>query len=238
MGITTPRKKPKNIFISFIYRAQKMLPFGAAFKLKLFLNLEWIFERLAHEASFKVYTSEKHHIRQFSKDFIFKNIQESDKVLDLGCKSGDISNMLAEKVKEVVAIDYDKNAIELAKQKYNKPNLKFHHREALEYLKENGEEFDVLILSHILEHLDNPKDFILNFKDYFKHIYIEVPDFDRSYLNHYRKDLGLKLIYSDDDHISEFDRDELELLLKQCNIQILDREFRFGVQKLWCRVNK
>ncbi len=109
--------------------------------------------------------------------------------------------------------------------------------EALEFLSSNEKRFNVLILSHILEHLDNPKEFLMKFNGYFQCIYIEVPDFDRYYLNHYRKDLGLKLIYSDDDHVSEFDRDELKIILTECRIEITKEEYKHGVQRLWCRGN-
>jgi SAM-dependent methyltransferase len=236
MGIKSTRKKDKNILLSIIYRLQKFLPLRNTTKFKLFLNLEWIFDRLAHEQSFKFYTPGNHPVRQFSKVFILDNIEETSTVLDLGCNLGDISFIIAEKAKEVVGIDYNKNAIEIAKQRHKRHNLKFYNREALEFLKENSKHFDILILSHILEHLDNPKEFLLDFKDYFKQIYIELPDFDRYYLNHYRKDLNLNLIYSDDDHISEFDRNELRTLLNECNIKILKEEYEFGVQKLWCKV--
>ena len=77
----------------------------------------------------------------------------------------------------------------------------------------------------------------MEFKDYFKSIYIELPDFDWYYLNHYRLKLNLRLIYSDDDHVSEFDRNELKTLLDECNIKVVKEEYKYGVQKLWCNVN-
>jgi len=214
------------------------LPLNQKAKFKLFLDLEWIFDRLSHEMSFKYYSHAEHPFRQASKKFILDNISDKDTVLDLGCNLGDISAMIAENAKEVIGIDYNKVAIEKAKQKYTKENLKFYNVEALEFLKNNSIHFDILILSHILEHLDNPKDFLINFKNYFKQIYIELPDFDRVHLNHYRKDLGVSLIYSDDDHVTEFDRDELKTLLNECNIKIVKEEYRFGVQKLWCETTQ
>lgn len=237
MGVKISRKKKHIFLLSFIYRAQKLLPLSSKAKLKLFLNLEWIFERLAHETSFKLYKRDEHPVRQQTKKFILDNISPDAVVLDLGCNTGDLSFFMAEKVKEVVGIDYDQKLIDIAQKENIKPNLTFYCREALEYLKENSKQFDVLILSHILEHLDDPKQFLTDFKKHFKFIYIELPDFDKSYLNQYRKNLNVPLIYSDDDHISEFDRFELAALLKDCNIKILKEEYRFGVQKLWCGVN-
>jgi SAM-dependent methyltransferase len=236
MGVKLNRQKPRQMWLSILYRMSK-LPFGnAKTKQKIYLNLEWLFDRLAHENSFKIYSETDHPVRTCTKVFLLDRIKTTDKVLDLGCDKGVMSNYLADKAAKVVGIDFDSTAIETAKTKYKKDNLEFRSEEALAYLKNNKEQFDVLILSHILEHLDNPQQFIDSFKGFFKSIYIEVPDFDRNYLNQYRHDLKMKLIYADDDHVSEFDRTELTTLLKQCNVKVLETEFRYGVQKYWCSV--
>jgi SAM-dependent methyltransferase len=236
MGVKIPRQKPKQLLLSIIYRLQKLLPLSSSSKLKLFLKLEWIFDRLAHEQSFKVYSVQEHPIRKFTKEFILENISSGDSVLDLGCNSGDLSFFISEKAKMVVGIDHDAMVIENAKRNYKKENLSFIHADALSYLKQNTQNFDVLILSHILEHLDEPQKFLNDFKTYFKRIYVELPDFDKSYLNHYRKDLGSSFIYTDDDHVSEFDRMEMIELLKACGLKIVKAEYRFGIQKIWCEV--
>jgi SAM-dependent methyltransferase len=237
MGIKLSRKKPKNALLSVIYRIQKILPFSNSFKYKLFLNLEWIFERLSHEMSFKYYAHKDHPMRLSSMKFILDQVDEKSCVLDLGCNQGDMSYDLAQKARKVVGIDFDSKAIEIAKKQYQKNNLEFHNREALEYLKSSSESFDILILSHILEHLDDPQGFLSAFKDSFKYIYIEVPDFEKTYLNYFRKDIGIKLIYTDDDHVSEFDRIELKALLNNCGIEIKREEYRYGLIKLWCKTN-
>ncbi|MCB9163525.1 MAG: hypothetical protein H6592_03675 [Flavobacteriales bacterium] len=87
----------------------------------------------------------------------------------------------------------------------------------------------------MLEHLDGPEEFLQRFKGFFQWIYIEVPDFDKTYLNHYRQLLGSTLIHTDDDHVSEFDREELNAMLQRVGIEVVDAEYRFGVQRLWCR---
>jgi len=236
MGIKTLRIKQKKVWISIFYRIQKIIPITNTMKFRLFLNLEWIFDRFAHELSFKIYTPEQHPIRQVSKSFLLKNISNENTVLDLGCNLGDISFIIAEKAKEVIGIDYNSFAIEKAKNIYVKDNLEFINKEALDYLKTNNKKFDILILSHILEHIEEPKDFLLTYKGFFTKIYIEVPDFERYYLNKYRKDLKMDLIYSDNDHVSEFDRNEIQEMLKECNIEIIEEEFKYGVMKFWCKV--
>lgn len=235
MGIKLNRKKSKLFILSFCYRIHKLIPLSNKKKFRLYLNLEWIFDRLAHEMSFKVYSPEMHPVRTKSKDFILQKISSESVVLDLGCNLGDIAFIIAEKAKEVVGIDYNSTAIAEANRVYKRENLAFIYGEALEYLERREKKFDTLILSHILEHLDNPGEFLFKFKDYFEWIYIELPDFDKYYLNQYRVDQKLELVYSDSDHVTEFDRYELMELLEKCQIEIVRSEYIYGLQKLWCK---
>ena len=235
MGIKLNRKKSKLFILSFFYRIHKLLPLSNKRKFRLYLNLEWIFDRLAHEMSFKIYSPETHPVRTKSKDFILQKISSESVVLDLGCNLGDIGFVIAEKAKEVVGIDYNAKAIAEANRVYKRENLTFICGEALQYLEKREKKFDTLILSHILEHLDNPDEFLFKFKDYFEWIYIELPDFDKYYLNHYRLDQKLELVYTDSDHVTEFDRYELMDLLEKCQIEIVRSEYIYGLQKLWCK---
>lgn len=235
MGVQIPRKKRRVGLLTLLYRLSRLLPMGHRQKLKLYLDLEWIFDRLAMEASFKHYPPEEHPHRRFASRFLLRHLAPHMQVLDLGCAKGDMSDLLARHVGRVVGVDHDAAAIALATQRYQRPNLSFRHGDALQYLRDCGERFDVLVLSHILEHLDGPEAFLKQFSPHFTWFYIELPDFDKTYLNHYRLDLGSSLVYSDDDHVSEFDRNELEALLERTGLEVVDAEYRFGLQRLWCR---
>jgi SAM-dependent methyltransferase len=230
------RKKERKIYLSIIYRLQKLFPLSNKSKLKIFLNLTWIFDRLSHEYSFKNYDLTVHPVRIKTIEYLRKKIQPNQNVLDLGCDKGEMSFLISHFSKSVLGIDYNKQAIEIAKTNFNRNNLEFRNEEAINYLKSNNEQFDVLILSHIIEHIDNPLEMIQEFKNYFKYIFIEVPDLDNCYLNEYRMKENMNLIYKDDDHIYEFDRESIYELLAKCNVKIIDSEFRYGVQKYWCEV--
>jgi SAM-dependent methyltransferase len=199
MGIKLKREKKRHILLSIIYRLHKVLPMSKGKKLKLYLDLEWIFDRLSHETSFQHYEEDLHPLRIFTKNIILKHINSSHSVLDLGCKYGNITHSISEKAKQVVGVDFDEKAIKIANDTYKRDNLSFVNEEALVFINKQDYEFDTLILSHILEHLDKSKDFIAKFSKYFNFIYIELPDFDKTYLNHYRKDLNSDLIYTDTD---------------------------------------
>jgi hypothetical protein len=93
----------------------------------------------------------------------------------------------------------------------------------------------VLILSHILEHLENPGDFLRQYTPFFEFVYVEVPDFEKTLLNQYRQKEQLPLIYTDADHISEFDREELAEKVHQAGLEITEADYRYGIRKLWCK---
>lgn len=158
-------------------------------------------------------------------------------VLDLGCGNGDLTQEIASHVDRVVGVDHDRSSIDHAKTKHIAANLSFIHADAHSYLTTRTGSFDTLVLSHVLEHLDHPKDFLMRFKSFFQWVYIEVPDFDKTYLNHYRKALASPLIHTDDDHVSEFDREELVHILQEAGLTVIDADYRFGVQRVWCSVD-
>lgn len=234
MSMKFQRKKGRNVLLSFFYKFDKIIPLSKTRKLKLYLDLEWIFERLAHEQSFKVFDKTCHPVRTKSTSFLQKHLNSSHEVLDLGCNSGDLTFLLSKYVKTITGIDYDLKLIDQAKAKYTSSTITFIGDDALSYLKKNNKVFDVLILSHILEHLEEPGSFLRSFKKFFTNIYIEVPDFERTHLNIYRQKLQSSLVYSDIDHIWEFDRQSIQKLVIECGLVIQDAEFRLGVQKYWC----
>lgn len=229
------RKKSRQIFVSIINRTSKLPIMGGKRKLRLFLNLNWIFWRLSLEQADKVYGFSDESMRRKNLNFLTTKLKPGFKVMDLGCKYGRISQIIAEKTKEVVGVDHDKVAVEIANKNNKANNVSFHHADAFDYLKSNDDKFDLIILSHILEHLDDPQELLNKFKGFFDYFYIEVPDIDDSYLNHYRYREKLDLIYTDHDHIWEFDRDSFKEILDVCDLEIMDSEYRYGLQKYWCK---
>ena len=84
--------------------------------------------------------------------------------------------------------------------------------------------------------MDNPEELLIDAKRHFRHIYIEVPDFESSYLNISKSLLGVGINYTDSDHVHEFDREELEKHIMNLDMKILDAEFRHGVMRFWIEV--
>lgn len=234
--LNLPRNKPSHTILRLLYRLFNLFP-SSKRKFKFLLDLEWIFYRLALEESFKLYGDHNPVIREHSVKTILNNIDETDKVLDLGCKFGYLTSKIADRALHVVGIDYEEKAIEKAKSSYKQENLTFLVAEAIEYIDKSDTSFNTLILSHILEHLDRPSEFLTEISKRFKKIYIELPDFDANFLNHYRLNENSKLIFSDSDHINEFDRNDMINLITDVGLKIHSSEYIFGVQKYWCYIN-
>jgi len=151
-----------------------------------------------------------------------------DRVLEIGCDRGQVLATIH--AAERVGVDYNAAAISAGKSQY--PELTLMAGEARDYLAD-AEPFDVLILSHVLEHVNQPEELLASVTDRFDRIYIEVPDFDWTDLNALRIARGRSLLYMDDDHIAEFDRDELEQLFASLELRVVDSEFRHGVMRYW-----
>lgn len=236
MGIKLKRKKDRNIKLSLAYKLFKYLPLNKKSKLKLYLDLAWIFNRLAHEQTFK--TNIKVNTSP-DDDFLLKKIKKSTKVLDIGCGRGYVIDRIMSKTENIVGVDYDQSSIDYAKNKLKHTKVELLCDDVFNYFSSNPKEkFDVIIMSHLLEHIDNPNEFLIKVSDKSNYFYIEVPDFENSHLNLYREAIGTDLVYTDADHVSEFDRKELEEMIESVKLEILDKEFSFGVMRYWLQSHK
>lgn len=92
-------------------------------------------------------------------DFIANSLQSAlppnAKILDVGCGNGVISRHLGRYGFNVTGIDVSGKAIEIAKSLNTHNNVKFEKKSA-EELVAQGEKYDAIICSEVLEHLTNP----------------------------------------------------------------------------------
>jgi len=235
-GVKLERSKRRHLWVSVLYRLHRWLPLPRRLRLRLYLNLHWLFSRLSHEASHRLYRGPDHPMRADAWDFLGSHLPEMDRVLDLGCGTGELTRMIAPHVDTIVGVDHDPRVIAIAEQNGSGSSARFIVGDARAFLETSDVDFDTLLLSHVLEHLDEPTEFLRAYAPFFRYVFVEVPDFEASLQNRLRKLENLDLIYLDEDHVSEFDPDDLSSLFDRSGLRPLSSERRLGFQRYWCEV--
>jgi 2-polyprenyl-3-methyl-5-hydroxy-6-metoxy-1,4-benzoquinol methylase len=143
-------------------------------------------------------------------DFInkTKSLNFCDSVLEIGCAEGfflkKISNFNS-KQKKLYAVELSKNYIQQAK--LNIPNCRFYDSKFEDANIDH--KFDLIIIRHVLEHLNGPRDTLIKARELLSDtgiIYIEVPDtfnikpsinnfFHHEHLSYFTKVTLNKLLY-------------------------------------------
>ncbi|MGR3292443.1 MAG: class I SAM-dependent methyltransferase [Candidatus Scalindua sp.] len=169
----------------------------------------------------------KHRLMNYHQFFI-DNIENNDRVLDIGCGNGALAFDLAKKAERVVAIDMNQQNIGTAKEKYSSGNIEYFIGNVTNY--NFPEEFNVAVLSNVLEHIDNRLNFLRKINDLVPKILIRVPMIDRDWITLYKKDLGVEWRL-DPTHYIEYTLESLKGELKRAGISLEKYSIQFG--EIW-----
>lgn len=169
----------------------------------------------------------KHRIMDYHRFFI-DNINVEDMVLDIGCGNGFLTYDVAEKTKKVLGIDISSENIERAKKTYNRPNLNFIVGDATKY--NFSERFDTIILSNILEHIENRIAFLRKIKNLTPKILVRVPMINRDWITLYKKELGVEYKL-DKTHFIEYTLASFQEELQKAGLKIQSYSIQFG--EIW-----
>jgi 2-polyprenyl-3-methyl-5-hydroxy-6-metoxy-1,4-benzoquinol methylase len=93
---------------------------------------------------------------KFIAESLQKAIPANGNILDVGCGNGVISRHLGQFGYNVLGIDISDKTIAVATSKNKLPNVRFEVISA-EALTAQGKQFDAVICSEVLEHLDHPE---------------------------------------------------------------------------------
>lgn len=145
-----------------------------------------------------------------------QNIIQPKKVLEVGCGAGGILSRYFDAGFDVLGLDFDEKFLDEARKR--KIPVK---NGSLEKLR-SDEKFDLIILSHVLEHIVNPAAFL---QELVKHLtdegvlYIEVPSLDNVGKGGYNYDL---LNYWQNAHTIHFTIKSLILLCKKAGLNPIE----------------
>jgi 2-polyprenyl-3-methyl-5-hydroxy-6-metoxy-1,4-benzoquinol methylase len=173
----------------------------------------------------------RHRLTEFHR-YVVERVRDGERVLDVGCGLGAVAHSIAEaRDARVVGIDEDPRAVQLAQQRFTHPRLEFRVADARRELPEG--QWEVVVLSHVLEHLEHRRDLLhrLCAQVSPQRLVILLPLADRAWTVPLRRELGVRWM-SDDTHQTELTREGWLAELTSAGLAVVHDEVRWG--ELWC----
>lgn len=166
----------------------------------------------------------KHEIQNYHQ-FFLDNISNSDSVLDIGSGNGVVAFHIASKAKKVIGIDIRPKNITLSQKKYSKINLKFINGDATTF--DFQEKFDVIVLSNVLEHIEDRINFLKKIKKLAPKILIRVPLITRDWISVWKKNNGFNYKL-DNTHFIEYTEEYFQKEIEKSELKISSFYVKFG----------
>ncbi len=172
----------------------------------------------------------KHRLMNYHA-FFTDNVNARDVVLDIGCGNGFLTYDVSEKARSVTAIDQNETNVQAARRNFNRDNIRYICGDATKC--DFGEIFDVVILSNVLEHIENRHDFLLKVKGLAAKYLIRVPMVNRDWLTYYKREMGIEYRL-DLTHKIEYTLESLQEELAKAGMRIEKASIQFG--EIWAVV--
>ena len=200
------------------------------------LNFTWLLQRISQEQTY-YFTSnvqQNHEIlRPRNIEDILNSAKKNQKILDFGGGIGTITQALLENGNQVAYLDHSMSACKSALQKFAiYSNFSLILPENL--FTDTSNSYDLVVLSHVLEHVVNRQELLTNLKAITRKIHIEVPDYSSDPLN-YARSLFQLPVHKDDDHVVEFTMESLTALILESGLYIETITVRDGCIVALCK---
>lgn len=210
--------------------------FGRERLLRFYLNSSRLFWRFAYELIGEIYDSRFHnHVKALSEDLLKKDIPANGSVIDVGCGVGRWCRIASKYADKVIGIDYPKSLIDEVKSKTDAANVTFLVGDVTKDL--NDEKFDLALLLHVIEHIDEADRILNELKTVPSMIIVEVPDFEQDALNYVRLKQNLPF-YSDGDHVREYTEEILVDQLTRNGCDVIETRKNGGAVLAFAKSNQ
>jgi SAM-dependent methyltransferase len=163
----------------------------------------------------------KHRLTRYH-DFFVERVQPGERVLDVGSGKGELAHDLVTRAEaSVVGIDHDSSHLAFARSRFSHERLEFRQGDALEQLPAG--QFDVVVLSNVLEHIGPRVDFLQSVVASAspKRLLFRVPVYARDWTVPLREEVGL-LAFWDPDHEIEYDPESFRAELEQAGLEVTE----------------
>lgn len=167
------------------------------------------------------------------KKLFISKIDKKAKIIDLGCGYGSFLYFLqSHHYKNVTGVDISTEEIILCKKLFK--SYKFYKKDIFDYIETTKDKFDVIYLSHVIEHIEKKQLFhflksikkILNHNGFF---IIVVPN-SSAYFN------SLAIRYGDMTHETGFTDKSLSQILMLSGFKNIEIKNFFGVGNFWLNI--
>lgn len=223
----------KHIILSLVGKRTQELPPAQALKFLFELDAELYIFQSQMSVAYGNGLHTKHRHTKYH-DFFVNRITGNEKVMDIGCGNGALAYDIASKSgAEVVGVDMNEKNIDTAIKHRSHPNIRYHVGDALKFPMETT--FDVVVLSNVLEHLENRPEFLKRTAESLspKRILIRVPVFERDWRVPLKEELGLDYRL-DSTHFIEYTLETFSSEIAQAGLRISHQEVRWG--EIWAEV--
>ena len=231
--LLVPSKIRKFIFISsFILESRGSKSYSGLIRLfELKKNLEWVINE--RSIAYDKGVHPKHRLTNYHNFFIDR-INDGEVVLDVGCGQAIVAASIANVRKNslIVGIDINKDNIRKGKNLINSKKLRNVKLICGDINDQKELRVDKIILSNVLEHIDNRIEFIQNLKliTKAKYFLIRVPLFERDWQIPLMRELGIEY-FSDNDHKIEHSIMEFKKEMSDSKLIIKEMETLWG--EIW-----
>lgn len=195
------------------FRSQPLLVkvLGDDRTLRLLLNIERAAWYLAFEAAGRKYgESFFNETPPLTPEVLKTWVPAGARVLDVGCGTGRLGRLLADRVAAYLGIDIDRASVRTAQSLEHPAHVRFELRDAADL---PAAQFDVVMLLHVLGNLDDPESVLESVARLAPRLIVEVPDFNHCLLNPVRLELGVDF-WTDDDYVREYTQEILQRQLE------------------------
>lgn len=171
----------------------------------------------------------KHRLMKYHEWFMAR-LQPDWQVLDIGCGNGALAYDLKECCAAVVGIDINPKNVELAQSRFAREGISYFCGDATKW--EFTEKFDAIVLSNVLEHIEDRVGFLRAIFAYQNPasppvLLLRVPMLTRDWITPYKREQGVEWRL-DPTHFTEYTLTSLLAELQDAGLEVESYNIQFG----------